>query len=213
MNNCRQKNIVLSVRTGSTHNQYEKWYRKEVFNYHFNLMKICCIFILFSFMILSCDDSKPILEDGISSSDLIANLITNPKIIISKGDIINIKAISDRMEKGNNQKAMLIGNVRADIYNELGEHVSIMTSDTAEVNESSNNLEAFGHVIVESDSGLTLRTQRLLWDNRYKIITSDEHVMFTTQEMDTLYGVGFTSDIDLSHWKILKPTGVTGRVF
>lgn len=164
-------------------------------------------------MILSCDNSKPIQEDGISSSDLIANLITNPKIIISKGDIINIKAISDRMEKGNNQKAMLIGNVRADIYNELGEHVSIMTSDTAEVNESSNNLEAFGHVIVESDSGLTLRTQRLLWDNRYKIITSDEHVMFTTQEMDTLYGVGFTSDIDLSHWKILKPTGVTGRVF
>jgi len=171
------------------------------------------LFMVICFIVVSCHKEESLPENGISSSDLIANMITNPQIIISKQDVVNVKATSDRMEKGNNQEALLIGNVKTDIFNDLGEHVSVMTSDSAKVDELSNNLEAFGHVTVESDSGLTLKTRRLVWDNRYKLITSEDRVMFTTQETDTLYGVGFTSDMDLSHWKILKPTGVTGRVF
>jgi len=60
---------------------------------------------------------------------------------------------------------------------------------------------------------LVLRTRRLVWDNQYKLNATEDSVMFPTQETDTLYGVGFTSDMDLSHWKILEPTGVTGRAF
>ena len=41
---------------------------------------------------------------------------------------------------------------------------------------------------------------------------SNDSVEFTTKEKDTLYGVGFESDMDLSHWKILKPSGVTNRI-
>jgi hypothetical protein len=35
--------------------------------------------------------------------------------------------------------------------------------------------------------------------------------MITTLEEDTLYGVGFESDSDMKNWKILSPSGVTGR--
>ena len=35
--------------------------------------------------------------------------------------------------------------------------------------------------------------------------------MITTLDTDTLYGVGFESDSDLKNWKILSPSGVTGR--
>ena len=36
-------------------------------------------------------------------------------------------------------------------------------------------------------------------------------VMITTEENDTLYGVGFESDSDLKNWKILKPSGVINK--
>ena len=33
-------------------------------------------------------------------------------------------------------------------------------------------------------------------------------MIFITEEQDTLYGIGFESDVELDNWKILKPTGV-----
>ena len=37
--------------------------------------------------------------------------------------------------------------------------------------------------------------------------------MITTLEKDTLYGVGFESNADLENWKILNPSGVSGKEF
>ena len=45
-------------------------------------------------------------------------------------------------------------------------------------------------------------------DNRYEMILADDSVMFTHSEGDTLYGVGFESDIDLERFKIFKPYGI-----
>ena len=90
--------------------------------------------------------------------------------------------------------------------------VSSLLADTAKINENNNNFNAIGNVVVTSDSGLTLKTKTLIWDHQYKLVISNDSVEFTTKEQDTLYGVGFESDMDLSHWKILKPTGVTNRI-
>ena len=87
-------------------------------------------------------------------------------------------------------------------FNMVHEHV---------FNEISNNLKANGNVYVVSDSGYTLLTSEILWDNRYKMIVAEDSVMFTTTEGDTLYGVGFESDMDLTKWKIKKPRGTRGK--
>jgi|TARA_Y100000766_G_scaffold35938_1_gene25749 hypothetical protein len=42
-------------------------------------------------------------------------------------------------------------------------------------------------------------------------MSTEDSVMITTLEKDTLYGIGFESDSDLENWKILKPSGVTER--
>jgi len=42
---------------------------------------------------------------------------------------------------------------------------------------------------------------------REKIFT-DDSVKFITESQDTIYGIGFESDVELNNWKILKPTGV-----
>ena len=67
---------------------------------------------------------------------------------------------------------------------------------------------AIGNVVVLSDSGVTLFTDTLSWDNIREKVYSDDEVIFITEEQDTLYGIGFESDVELDNWKILKPTGV-----
>ena len=59
-----------------------------------------------------------------------------------------------------------------------------------------------------SDSGFILLSDRIFWNNQYKLVTSQDSVIFTTPNEDTLYGVGFESDIDLTHAKVYKPFGI-----
>ena len=141
------------------------------------------------------------------------NEIENPEIIISRENTRIVKATSKHLMKKGNEDALLTGNVKADFYNDLGEHVSILYSDSAKINQRTNNLRATGNVHVESDSGFMLYANSILWDNQYKMIESKDSVMFTTTEGDTMYGVGFESDMDLTKWKIYKPNGVIKRDF
>ena len=113
------------------------------------------------------------------------------------------------MYKSSNDLALLVGSVEVDFFSEEGDHISILYSDSAQINEQSNNLHANGNVYVVSDSGYTLITSKILWDNRYKMIIAEDSVMFTTTEGDTMYGVGFESDMDLDQWRIFRIYGVT----
>ena len=74
--------------------------------------------------------------------------------------------------------------------------------------EDEDFLTAIGNVVVLSDSGVTLFTHTLSWDNLKEKVFTDDRVIFITEEQDTLYGIGFESDVELNNWKILKPTGV-----
>ena len=140
------------------------------------------------------------------------NFITNPKITISKKNIVSLKTSANFLEKNKLENTRLMGNVIADFYNDLGEHTSILNADSAIINETDNSFRAYGNVKVTSDSGFVLTTKTIYWDRNYDKVISEDSVRFTTEKNDTLYGVGFESDIDLSNWKILKPTGVTYRI-
>jgi hypothetical protein len=89
----------------------------------------------------------------------------------------------------------------------------VLTSEKAEINQASNDMEAMGNVVAVSDSGITLYSESLTWNSREEKLHTKDNIMITTLETDTLYGVGFESDSDLKNWKILSPSGVTGRKF
>ncbi len=135
-------------------------------------------------------------------------------IVISRNGLLVALANSRRMIKLNDRNmAHLIGQVNVDFYDEHGQHVSYLSADSADVNTQANTMSAFGHVIIRSDSGLVLKTETLRWDNQYDMVTTNDTVLFTTLESDTLHGVGLESDVDLTHWKIYQPWGVTERDF
>ena len=159
-------------------------------------------------LLLSChskeeDNSRP------DSIELTENEIWNPVIILSREENKIVEAKSEKLYKNTNADALLVDNVEVDFFNEEGRHISILFSDSARINEQNNNLRANGNVYVVSDSGYTLTTREILWDNRYKMIVAEDSVMFTTTAGDTLYGVGFESDMDLEQWRIFRIFGVT----
>ena len=104
------------------------------------------------------------------------------------------------LEKYNERKYILL--------NENEVYTTNLKSKIAEIDEEEDFLIAIGNVVVLSDSGVTLFTDTLSWDNIREKVYTDDEVIFITEEQDTLYGIGFESDVELDNWKILKPTGV-----
>ena len=166
------------------------------------------IWLLFPVLLLFCH-SKVEDNSRADSIELTENEIWNPVIILSREEDKIVEAKSEKLYKNNNADALLVGNVEVNFFNNEGQHISILYSDSARINEQNNNLRANGNVYVVSDSGYTLTTNEILWDNRYKMIVAEDSVMFTTTEGDTLYGVGFESDMDLEQWRIFRIFGVT----
>jgi len=100
--------------------------------------------------------------------------------------------------------------VVVDFYNKQGIHSSTLTSQRAKVEEVTDLFMAQGDVEVVSDSGATLRSERLYWDRKERRIRSDTLVIMTT-EYDSLRGFDFEAEEDLTSWRLQRPTGQTFR--
>ena len=113
------------------------------------------------------------------------------------------------LEKFNEKKYIrLDDNVDADFFNENEVYTTNLKSKVAEIEEERDYLIAIGNVVVLSDSGVTLFTDTLSWDNVKEKVFTENKVVFITEQNDTLHGIGFESDVELNNWKILKPTGI-----
>jgi LPS export ABC transporter protein LptC len=116
---------------------------------------------------------------------------------------------SGHLEKYQQRQYILLDqNVDADFFDKKEIYTSNLNSEIAEIDESKDFLIAMGNVVVVSDSGVTLFTDTLSWDNVDEKVFTDDSVVFITEQNDTLYGIGFKSDIELNNWEIMQPTGV-----
>ena len=93
---------------------------------------------------------------------------------------------------------------------EKGVHSALLIADSGEVKSNTNSFLAVGHVIVISDSGVTMRTHNLYWDDKKQRIFADGFVTMTSEE-DTLNGYNFESDKNLTNWKMKNAFGQSAR--
>jgi len=136
------------------------------------------------------------------------------KILLSNKGKLKAKIVSGHLEKHNEKEFILLNDsVKVDFYDSFERHTSIITSESAEVDQASNDMKAIGNVIAVSDSGITLYSNSLTYNSKKEKLHTKEKIMITTLEYDTLYGLGFESDSNLKNWKILNPSGVTNRGF
>ncbi len=162
--------------------------------------------ILLYFLMTACSHDIE-SQAQITMETLYDNEIHNPKISIYQDKDLAVASTSNKLIKNDGQDAILIGNVVSNFFDEDGAHISTLHSDSAIVENVSNNLRAFGNVSVISDSGYTLRSNQIIWNNQYKLITSEDSILLTDQLGNDIRGVGFQSDMDLTNYKIFKFIG------
>jgi LPS export ABC transporter protein LptC len=174
------------------------------------VVKECFVVLAASLVLFSngCEEKiKPSVLEGVSSTALPSQESWNTTITFT--DSGTVKAI---LKAGHiaafemTKQTLLDSGVHVDFFDERGLHSSVLTSHTGKVDENTNDLEADGNVVVVSDSGVVVETEKLLWDNRRQLIHSDEFVKITSPK-ETLQGHGFESDQNLKNYKIFRVTG------
>ncbi|NQT26227.1 LPS export ABC transporter periplasmic protein LptC [candidate division KSB1 bacterium] len=101
--------------------------------------------------------------------------------------------------------------VIVDFFDETGKHSSKLTSNRGIYNEETNDVFGIGNVVVVSDTGVTLYTEKIRWDQTREKILSDTLVTVVTEDSDTLYGRGFESTPDLSKMVFRETWGKTDK--
>lgn len=100
--------------------------------------------------------------------------------------------------------------ISVDFFDRDGKHKSLLTAMEGIVYTTNNDMMALGNVIVTSDNGWVLKTERLRWKNYEQKVIADTNVVFITDK-DTLYGDYFESDPDLKQYIIKNTRGVSHR--
>jgi LPS export ABC transporter protein LptC len=96
-------------------------------------------------------------------------------------------------------------------WDSLGNENVTIVADSGSIAEKQRDIRAVGNVVVTSQDGLRLETDILMWDNRRQRIFTEDSVRFTTAT-DTLFGIGFVSNRNLTNWEIGTPTGRSYRL-
>ena len=122
------------------------------------------------------------------------------------------------LEAGHIQKfskkniTLMKSGIKVDFYDMDGNHTSVLNSESGKVFDDRQDMLAYGNVVVVSDSGLTLFSDTLKWNNKEQKIYSDILVKIISNEADTLYGDSFISDPGLINYEIVNPRGKSSKL-
>ncbi len=134
----------------------------------------------------------------------------NSKAVFTNNGEISSEMTFGRMMKWNADQLTTFGDgVRVEFY-EKGKHSATLVSDSGELRENTKLFTAWGRVYIISDSGVSLRTDKIYWDNAKERIFADNEVTLATNQ-DTLVGVRFEANKDLTNWKMRQATGRSAR--
>lgn len=96
------------------------------------------------------------------------------------------------------KKMVLLDTPRIGFFNDEGEQSTTLTSEQGEYSEDTNNMLAFGNVLVRTLDGDVLETDSLLWDSKKDKILSNSFVKITRGN-DVITGYGLETDPDLKN--------------
>ncbi len=101
---------------------------------------------------------------------------------------------------------LLDDSIHVDFFNDAGQHSSTLTARRGKVNDATRDFEADDHVVVVSDSGTTLKTNQLFWNNADRTIHTEAFVDISSPT-EHIMGTGMVSDQGLKNYRIFRVTG------
>ncbi len=170
------------------------------------------VFLIITIFLLSCNSDQSKSVQTATNQEFPDQESWNATVLITRnGKTVGVLKAGHVQKFSKKNITLLDDSIRVDFYDEQGHHKSVLTALGGKVNDINQDMEAYGHVKVVSDSGLTLYTDTLKWDNRAQKIYSEVPIMLTTSEDDTLYGDKFKSSPDLMNYEIENPRGKSSK--
>jgi LPS export ABC transporter protein LptC len=171
-------------------------------------VKVSILVVVTALFVFGCEEKvRPSVLSGISSNQLPSQESWHSTITFTDSGIVKAIVRANHIYSFDNSKiTFLEESVKVDFFDEFGKHSTVLTADKGQVDEGTNNLEATGNVIVKSDSGTVVKTEKMYWDNKLQMIHSPEFVDISSPK-EHLLGTGFESDQSLKNYKIFKATG------
>jgi LPS export ABC transporter protein LptC len=168
-------------------------------------------------VVLGCNEAPKVLPStvrqntqGVIGSDKPSQVSYNTSMNFSSEGLLRAILHAGRVAQYDvKHVTWLDSSVKVDFFNRDGKHSSTLTSDRAMIELMTNNMTAYGHVHIVSDSGTVVDTDSLEWHNKEATLHSDAPVHITEKNGRTTDGVGFESDQNLEHYKIMHPVIVT----
>lgn len=158
-----------------------------------------------------CEEKiKPTVLPEIDPVSLPLQESWNSTVILSDSGIVKAVIRSGYIRVFEEPRHTLLSEgVMVDFYNEEGHVSSVLTSREGLVNDRTNDLEAWGNVVVVSktDSSV-LKTERLFWDNRREIVHTPEFVSIVSPT-EQIQGTGFEAQQNLKNYRIFRVSGET----
>ena len=171
------------------------------------------LFFIPLIIFLSCSNPKvkPSINPSLNVEELPAQESWNSTVFFSDSgrttailETGHLRVFSDARE------TLLDNNIKVDFFDDSGNKTTTLTAKKGKVNDATRDLYAIDSVVVVSDSGVTIRTEELMWRNLDKKIVSDKFVTIISPK-EKIEGYGFESDQHLSNYVIYNITYVTRR--
>ncbi|MFI5252419.1 MAG: LPS export ABC transporter periplasmic protein LptC [Bacteroidota bacterium] len=176
-------------------------------DFYRNIFHLSCFIIAF-LMVSGCEEKlQPSVTSNGPPRDIPSQESWNAKIVFSdSGRISAILHAGHIAVYDDRRYTTLDSNITVDFYDENAKHTSILTARRGRVNDITHDFEAYENVVVVSDSGGTLRTEELFWDNGRALIHTEKFVDITSPT-EHIQGMGLESDQNLKHYTIKHVTG------
>lgn len=170
-------------------------------------MRPALLCVLFPLLLCGCEEKVKPSPVPLVQSDLPSQESWQSRVVFS--DSARTKAVlwAGHIAVYSLQRHTLLDDsIHVDFYNEREEHTSALTARRGKVNDLTQDFEAYENVVVVSDSGTVLRSERLYWDNAGRRIHTDAFVDIASPT-EHIMGQGMVSDQGLKNYKIFKVTG------
>lgn len=160
------------------------------------------------FVFAGCGEQKvkPNVNSQITEAEIPAQESWDAKVIFSdSGKTTAILYAGHLRVFTESKETLLDSGVRVDFYNPDEVKTTTLTAKRGKVEDESKNLYAMDSVVAVSDSGVTIKTDELMWRNKDAKIVSDKFVTILTAK-EKIQGYGFESNQSLTNYVIYNIT-------
>lgn len=123
---------------------------------------------------------------------------------ITDGGVLRAEVFADTALFLDQNTRAALRQVNGDFYGATGAKEATVVAHLARFDTRTQNLEAWGDVVITSVDGRVLRTNQIRYDRRKDEVSSDSAFVLTEPGNKAMSGVGFRADPNLSVVRVLR---------